>query len=215
MTYKSFFPALSLVFLLSGCAAFLPKGEAPDRLYTLNAPKDIASGNSRAPHNLQILVPEINPGIDTEQIALRREDNRINYFAQAKWAAILPELTQSVIVESFNNSQQLKSVGSDLIVMRDSFQLLLEIRDFQAEYLQQNAPPSANVRVTAKLIKSPTNEIIFTRTYHKLEPASDNTLNDVVRAIDVANQHILRQIIADTANVLRNQPVIKSTALDY
>ncbi|MDB5478694.1 MAG: hypothetical protein JWM96_1189 [Alphaproteobacteria bacterium] len=193
--------ALSLL-LLSGCS-LLPKGAEAPRLFTLNPPQMAAqNASARLPVNLQILLPQVVPGLDGERIALRRSDNQIDYYADTKWAGNLNAVVQSVLVESFDASGALKSVGNDLITMNEDYALLVEIRDFQSEYIINTTTPRAHIRLAVKLIRKDTNEILSTRVYDQKENSEGDGMQQIITAFDIAFQRAAKNITADTVQLL-------------
>jgi ABC-type uncharacterized transport system auxiliary subunit len=79
----------AILMILTSCSSLPPKGDPAPRLYTLNvvaAPqsKDIQS----MPVGLKIVKPQVAPGLDTECIVLRQNDNQINYYADENMNSI-------------------------------------------------------------------------------------------------------------------------------
>lgn len=202
---------LSLIVMtalsLTACGSLLPKGDPAPRLYTLNAPPSAPGTTKKLPFDMQILMPQAAPGLDTERVILRTTDNRIDYYADAKWAGTAPALVQSVLVESFEKNNTLHAVGSDLVSMSQHYNLQIEIRDFQSEYIVNTTMPRAHVRLVAKLIKADTNKVIATTSYDETNVAGSNTLQNIVIAFDRALQQATNRIITDTTNILGQQPL--------
>jgi len=189
------------LFLLTACGSLLPKGAPAPRLYTLNAPRTMETGN-KIPVRLQILLPQATPGLETERIVLRNTDNQVDYFADTKWTGTLTALVQSLLVESFDNTRRLESVGSDLVAINQNYNLLIEIRDFQAEYRKGAAAPYAHVRLVAKLIKADTNDVLTTATYNESVAANGNSLQEIIPAFDAAWQKVSSEIVRDSLQKL-------------
>jgi cholesterol transport system auxiliary component len=160
--------------------------------------------------SLQIMQPQATPGLDSERIILRRDDNRIDYVSDAKWSGNLNSMMQSLLVESFDRSHALKAVGSDLVAMSHDYTLLIEIRDFQAEYLASNPVPRAHVRLTAKLIKADTATVVATRNYEEKEAATGDDLTSIVHAFDTATQNALQKVVSETIATLQAQTKTKA-----
>jgi len=184
------FTFLLALSLLTGCASILPKGPPAAKLYTLNPPQ-VTQSAKRLPVSLQVLMPQAAPGLETERIALRKDDNQIDYYADVRWASSLNAMVQSLLVESFENSHSLKAVGNDLVEMSPSHSLLIEIRDFQIEGSQ------AHVRLTAKLMKADKQEIILTRSYDEKAAVDSNDMTHIMKAFDNAYQEAARKLVAD------------------
>jgi len=201
---KHFTLIVASLLLLTACGSLLPKGAPAPRQYTLNAPRNVETG-ARLPVRLQILIPQATPGLETERIVLRNTDNQVDYFADTKWTGTLTALVQSLLVESFDNSHRLESVGSDLVAINQNYNLLIEIRDFQAEYIKGSSTPRAHIRLIAKLIKSDMNDVLTTVTYNETAMASGNNLQEIIPAFDEAWQKASTRIVSDTLQNLSQQ----------
>jgi cholesterol transport system auxiliary component len=195
---------LFLAFTLTACASILPKGAPAPRQYTLNAPHETVAGDN-LPVSLQILIPQVKPGLETDRIVLRRTDNQVDYFADTKWAGNLAALTQSLLVESFESTHRLQSVSNDLVATNQNYNLSIEIRDFQAEYIANSTTPRAHIQLVAKLIRSDTNVVVATSSYNETEIATDNTMETIIPAFDKAWQRSTTKLIADMLQDLQQQ----------
>ena len=190
---KTFVLLLSLA-LLSGCSSLF-KGPPAAKIYTLNTPQVSLNTGARLPVSLQVLLPQAAPGLDTERIALRKDDNQIDYYAGARWASGLNLLVQSLLVESFDNSHALTSVGNDTAAIKQDYSLLVEIRDFQMESDQSHQV--AHVRLVAKLLQAGSQNVIMTRSYDEKIAAEENRMSAIMKAFDKAYQSTARKLVAD------------------
>lgn len=198
---------------LGGCGSLLPKGGPAPRLYTLNAlvaPKQV---KEPLPISLKILKPQAAPGLETERIALRKNNNEIDYYADVRWATDAPALLQSALVESFEASHRLRSVSNDLAVLRSDYDLLIELRDFQAEY-KGTQTETARVRLTAKLINTASDEIIKSIPYEQVEPVKSQSINGIVAAFDRAQQAIAQKLVSDILWEVQHVPVAPVSVAD-
>jgi len=196
---KKTFALLLTIALLSGCASLLPKGPPAAKLYTLN-PAPIAQSNTpRLPVNLQILMPQASPGLESERVAVRKDDNQIDYYAGIRWASNLNTLVQSLVVESFDNSHALKSVGNDLIAMNPTHNLLIEIRDFQVE------DNKTHVRLVVKLMKTDTQQVIMTRSYDEKAAIENNDVAHIMKSFDKAYQQAAGTMVTDIISQLNSK----------
>lgn len=200
--------ALSAAFLIAACGSILPKGPPAPTLYTLNPVAMETNGDAASviPVSLRILMPQAAPGLETQKIVLRKENNQIDYFAGIEWTGTLGALIQHELVESFDGTKQLASVSNDLVPITQNYSLLIEIQDFQIGY--DKSTPVGHVRLTAKLIDVAQNKILTTTTYAEDETARANTAQAVVLALDTAFQRASAKIVTDTLQTLR-QTVIK------
>lgn len=198
------------VFLaVSGCVELPGVNQDPPRLYVLT-PKSTYPKNLPTV-NWQLLVetPVSPAGLNTARIALQDSPIELRFFQQAKWTDFAPKMVQALIIESFENSGRIVSVGREQIGLRADFVLKAELREFQAEYETRlpagtkalgpgEAPPWARVRVNVKLVKMPQREIVATQTFERRMRANANTMSDIIGAFDDALGKALKSIVVWT-----------------
>jgi cholesterol transport system auxiliary component len=181
-----------------GCSPvrLLTSGRPPS-LYTLTPAKEFAAGLPRAAWQLLIETPLANSAVDTPRIALGQVGNRLTYYADANWIDTGPDMIQSLLVESFENSRRIVAVGAERSGLRADFILKTDLRDFQATVLDEDgkSPPEARVRINAKLVRMPRRNIIASDTFEATIRAQTPSLRDVVAAFDRAAETVLRRIV--------------------
>jgi cholesterol transport system auxiliary component len=137
---------------LAGCSAVITGGGDPPRLYTVN-PRTGGAGAVRVQWTLEVPVPTAPQGLNTQRIALRRSAVSLEYYGGANWIDVAPEMVQTVLVQSFENSGAIAGVARDATRLRPDYVLVTELRDFQAEYDAANGAPLAHVRIMARLLR--------------------------------------------------------------
>ncbi len=193
---------VSLLLLLAACGSVLPEGRTAPQLYTLNT-ADITKAANRLPYRLEITQPQAKPGLDNNRIALRRDANRLDYFADTRWAGELNTLLQTLLVSSFDHSQALQAVGNDLVSMNKDYSLLVEIHAFEADY--ENDAPVAHVKLAAKLIRLSDKTIISTHMYEAQQAPQSKTMAAMVQALDQAWQQASQQLVQENLEILAQQ----------
>lgn len=173
---------------------FLPGSADPPRLFVLSPkstyPKELPTIRSQ----LTIDLPVAEAGLNTARIAVRRSPISLEYYARANWIDTAPTMVQTLLVESFENSGKIVSVGRQSVTLRPDFSLLTELREFQSEYLS-GAEPSVRVRLNVKLVKMPQRIIIAAKSFERVEPAADGELPAVVAAFDTALGKVLKRTV--------------------
>ena len=109
-------------------------------------------------------------------------------------------MLQGLIVESFENSGMITSVGRQSVGLRSDFVLLVEMREFQMEYFGSGAP-GAHVRINCKLVEMPDRLIIANESFEATEPATSDTMLHIVDSMDVALGKVLKGIVRWTLTV--------------
>jgi cholesterol transport system auxiliary component len=170
---------------LTGCATLNPT--APS-LYTLTPRAALDSALPRVDWQLLVEAPAAAAGIDTPRIALARTPTSLDYFADVSWADRVPNMVQGLIVQSFEDSGRIVSVGRDTVGLRSDFVLKSELRDFQAEYGTAGAamPDRVHVRLSAKLVAMPRRTIEAGETFEAVVPVRGRAFTDVIAAFDEA-----------------------------
>ncbi|MCS6948261.1 MAG: ABC-type transport auxiliary lipoprotein family protein, partial [Steroidobacteraceae bacterium] len=182
---------------LAACSG-LQSRSAPTVVYTLNAPvfaPDQASlgGRLRA-FALQIERPDAGPGLGGAQIALRRADNRLDYFAASVWAAPLPQLLEALLLETLRSSARLGTVHDDRAPFASDFLLRIGIRRFDADYSVSAAAPVIRVAFDCAIGTRADRRVIDQFSVTAESPAAANRLTAVIGAFEVATQRALLQI---------------------
>ena len=204
--------AFGVTALAAGLAACveIPVGkEAPPRLYVLTPKSTYPDSIPKADWQLLVETPVSPAGLSTARIALQDSPIELRYFEYANWIDFAPKMVQALIIESFENSGKIISVGREQIGLRSDFVLKTELREFQAEYedrlpvdtkeLGPNAPaPWVRVRLNAKLVKMPQREIVAHQTFERRVRAQENRMNAIIDAFDDALGKTLKSVVVWT-----------------
>ena len=135
---------LTLALLVPGCGGNLlglPEGPAPD-IYTLTPKSTFDNDLPKVKWQLVVDQPTAARGLDTDRIALHPEPTEIKYYAGARWTDRAPDMVQTLMLESFENTGKIVAVGRQTIGLRSDFNLVSDLREFQAEYTKGNDIPS-------------------------------------------------------------------------
>jgi cholesterol transport system auxiliary component len=187
---------LAAAAALAGCGSGLLPGITadPPQLFVLTPKSTFSKNLPRVDWQLTIDKPIAQAGLATARIALRQNPISLEYYARANWIDTAPQMVQTLLVESFENSNRIISVGRQSVTLRADYSLLTELREFQAEY-DGPGPPKARVRINAKLVKMPQRIIIATLTVERIQPAARGDMKAVVEAFDSALGKALKRIV--------------------
>ena len=194
--------ASSILWLAAtaGCGLSLPgQGEAP-KLYTLSPKSTFDQALPRADWQLVVDIPVAAGGLNTNRIALQTKPIEMQYYALAQWTETAPQMVQTLLVESFENTGKIVAVGRRAIGLRSDFNLKSELREFQAEYPAGAKVPTIRVRVNAKVIRQPQRAIIASRNFEQRVVSGGSGMDDVVVAFDEALGKVLKEIVEWTLN---------------
>jgi cholesterol transport system auxiliary component len=192
---------LLAAFCLGGCSTLTG---APPSLYVLQPKTTYDTNLPKVGYQLVIQTPDAPQSLDVSRIALARSPTTIDYFANSAWTDRAPVMVQDLLVESFENTGKIVSVGRDTTGLRADYVLLTDLRDFEARYYQgTDKPPQVRVRITAKLIKMPEREIIGGLDAVKVSDAEKNDIDSIVAAFGEATGNTMKMIVQWT---LRTAP---------
>ena len=184
--------------LLPGCGGNLLFSQPP-RLYTLTPKSTFEPGLPEVDWQLLVEIPTSSAGLDSSRIALREAAYQLNYFAERAWTARAPEMVQTLLVESFENSDRIVSVGREAVGLRADYVLKTELREFQAEYdttdAAERGPPLIRVAINAKLVQIPEREIIANASFSDIEQPAVNEFDAVIAAFDDALGTVMGDIV--------------------
>lgn len=187
-----------LALALGGCAGVL--APTPARLYTLNPAVRFAPDLPRAEFQLLVEAPVAGAALDTQRIAVEKTQTSIDYLAESSWTDRAPAMIQGLIVQSFEDSRRIVSVGRDSVGLRSDLVLRSELRDFEAEYSTPGAgnPDRVRVRLAAKLIGMPRRTIEAGETFEAVVPVKEPGVPGIVTAFDTALRQVMEQLVAWT-----------------
>jgi cholesterol transport system auxiliary component len=182
-----------LALVPAGCSSLLAGAPAPN-LYTLTpVPAGDFPSGARVSWQLLVDPPVSSAALDTERIALSRSATTVDYFADAAWTDHAPLMVQALIIQSFENSGRIASVGRDSVALRADYVLTSEMRHFEADYA--TGSPVVRVQLTAKLVKIPDRAIVAHQSFDATQPAAANQVPSVVDAFNAALHKALRQLV--------------------
>ena len=188
---------IALALLLPGCGGNLlglPEGPAPD-IYTLTPKNTFDSDLPTVKWQLVVDQPTAAGGLDTDRIAVHPDPTEIKYYAGARWTDRAPDMVQTLMLESFENTGKIVAVGKQTIGLRSDFNLVSDLREFQAEYKPGSQIPSVRVQINVKIVKQPRQQIIASNNFERVVEAKSGDIKDVVLAFDDALGKVLRRVV--------------------
>ena len=187
--------ALPASALAAACSNLVPGQTEPPELFRLTPKSTFREDLPPVDWQLVLETPTADAGLNTTRVALQRSPFRLEYFARSSWTDRAPLMIQTLMIESFENSGKIISVGRrGALGLRADFVLETELREFQAEYFHDGLP-QARVALTTKMIEMPQRGIIASRTFNRSVPAEADRLDDVIVAFDQALGKVLRDLV--------------------
>lgn len=182
---------------LAGCSLpDLGSGPPPD-LYVLSPKSTFPEDLPTVEWQLVVEEPSTAKGIDTDRIAIAPSALEVKYLAGSRWADRAPRMVQQLLIQSFENSKKIVSVGRQSIGLRSDYVLKVELREFQAEKTVEGGTV-AHVRVNLKLVRVALGQIVGSESFDILKPANSESVPDIVQAFDDAVGAVLKRAVAWT-----------------
>ncbi len=184
-----------LVLCLSGC---ISAGAKKTVVYTPQVATQQASSEPAVTWQIRIDAPSTSDFLDSTRIAVRRGGNVLQVFEGARWSDNVPDLLQDNVTQNFNDSGKITAVaGLKNNTVSDAL-LLLDIRQFEAVYEDNDRSATAVISVQAKVQSLKTNRIIASKHFLVKTPAAGTKIPQVMSAFDSAMQQLSEDILTWT-----------------
>lgn len=170
---------------LAGCG-----GNKPPQTFDLTAPERLARSGAFS-GNLVVAEPVANATLDGQRVVVKPTSGEITYLPDAQWSDRLPKLVQAKIIEAYENSSRIKSVGRPGDRLTVDYQLVSELRAFEIDA----ATGAATVELTVKVINDKTGKIVAGRVFSARRPVGAIDGPNGTRALDAALGEVLSSLV--------------------
>ena len=190
---------IALMMFLTSCVdpLSLVSGEPP-RLFDLTPKSTFDETLPEAPARLSVDVPTATAGLNTARIALKPTPTQFEYYAGARWVDVVPVMTQTLLLESLDTSEKIDVLGRGAYGLRADYGLLVNIREFQAEYSDVDDPPDVRIRFQARLVTMPRRTHVSSTSVVGLATAESRKLSDIINAFDLAFGRAAKDLVSWT-----------------
>jgi cholesterol transport system auxiliary component len=195
--------ALALAMGTAACSSGLHSDEPPLETYVLRATAAASPPSANPLPSLRVSRPLAAPGLDTERIVLMQSDHRSSYYARSRWAARLPDVVQSLAVETFRATGAWQSVEDARLSIPAQYFLEVTIRRFEADYTGRTDAPVVQVSLDCALARRTDRELVAAFSAESSANAAENRLGAVVDAFERAANQALATAAARSADALR------------
>ena len=179
--------AALLALALAGCS-----GGKPPQTFDLTAPRAPARSGAFS-GNLVVAEPIANATLDGQRVVVKPASGEITYLPNVQWSDRLPKLVQAKIIEAYENSSRIRSVGRPGDRLSVDYQLVSELRAFEIDA----ATGAATVELTAKVINDKSGKIVAGRVFtarRAVGAAIDGAA--ATRALDAALGEVLSRLVS-------------------
>jgi len=177
---------------LTGCA--LPGSGPPPQRVRLNPATSFPPNMPSAGWKLVVSEPSATLSINTARIMVIDRAGTIQYLANGEWASRAPEMVMELLVESFQNSNRILTVGDRRSRIRPDFELESRLTAFQ---IVAESPTSGVVHVSldASLLQRPQRNVLSSLPFSSSAEVNSRTLEAVFAAFDGALQDVMSQVV--------------------
>jgi cholesterol transport system auxiliary component len=188
---------LVLAVVLGASCGFLPERE-PVTIYQPVRTATIADPQwPSVTWSLLVSRPVAGAQIDSERINVQPAPGTVQVYKSAAWTDAAPDLLQMALLRGFEESEKILAVSRAGGGVRGQYQLLTELRSFQAVYAQPGRP-EAVVEIYARLVHTNDGHVIAARSFRQAEPATGEDLGVVVEAFSRALDRSTADIVGWT-----------------
>ncbi len=206
--------ALSAALAIAGCQGLIPGATRdPPRLYELTPKSTFDPNLPRVRSQLVVETPESASGLTTSRIAVKQRPTTLDYYARSEWTDLAPRLVQTKLIESFENSGKIVSVGREGSGLRSDYVLKSELRHFEAQ-LYETEKPLIRVVVNVKLVKMPAREIVANRSFERTHKVDSANIDQLVEGFDEALGGVLKRVVEWTIREMdaRDRGIVRAPA---
>lgn len=174
---------------LAGCSGLATLGAVtrPVALYEVSPKSTYDADLPEITAQLVVEEPTAASSVNTDRIAVKPNFYQVEYFPTARWVDRAPQMVQTRLLESFENSERVASVGRQAIGLSADYTLVSDLREFQAEVSDgPGSPLVAMVQLNLKIIKAPQGLILASRSFSAESPVASEEMHDIVAAFDEA-----------------------------
>lgn len=113
---------------------------------------------------LQIARPYADSAHDSARILVRPQPGELQVYKGAAWTQPAPDLVLDTLLRAFADSERLAGVARRGEGVNAEYELLLDLRRFEAEY-DGGTAPQARVALGARLVHNADNRVVASRVF--------------------------------------------------
>lgn len=175
---------------LAGCGG-LRSNAAPDQIYVLHAVRPAAAANV-VPGVLVVPRLVVQPGLDTDRIALSRAGNELDFYAASRWGGNLSQVLGAFALQSMAGGFATVSSGGQGVGAA-AYELLLTVRHFEAAYGNDGAP-EVRIALECLLVATAPRRVLGSCDTEVREPAGENRMAAIVMAFERGAQRAFGEV---------------------
>ena len=194
VTRRAFGGLMISVSVVALAACSLPGERKAPRRVRLTPAQDFPPSMPSVAWTLMVNEPQATLSLNSAKVAYIGEKKQIEYLATAEWASRAPEMIMELLVESFQNSNKILTVGDRRARIRSDFELDTRLVEFYFEQTDKDAG-EVRVKLETTLIKRPQRSPLATLSFESTSPVSPRSLDNIVAAFDESLRDVMEQTV--------------------
>ena len=183
--------ALGLMALIGACS--LGETVKPEEYATFALEFELpAAAGDPLPWQLAIEQPVAPDALAGVRVATRESDGSYGVLKSARWSERAPELVQSALVRTFEDSGRLRGVARSNSALRSDYVLLTEVRAFESDYRKGGA--EAHIALSAKFARSGPRDVLAARVFEQSVAAQGTSPRAVATAFGKAAERLMPEL---------------------
>lgn len=197
---RNLMAACGLCALLGGCAGLssLTSATEPTELFTLTPKSTFDPGLPRLRQQIVVAEPTASAAVSTDRIAVQPSPLKVEFLPGVRWIDNAPAIIQTLLIESFENSQKVDAVGRSAVSLRADYLIVTDLREFSALVVPEaaeDAPLRIWVMLNMKVVDADRDRIIASRSFSEKVDAQSDAAEDIATAFDLALGRVMRKSV--------------------
>ena len=198
--FRNFYILTISSILFSACS-FQPVALPQENTYALTAASQQQFATKPTAITLLINTPIANSAYHNAKMAYAMQPYQIRYFSYNRWVASPTDMLQSVMAESFRNSNYFHAVVAAPFSGSTNIRLDTQLLDF-TQYFHGNSS-EFHMALQMTLTDNTTDQILLSRSFQATVKAPSNNPQGGVIAANQATQQILNQAVSAVVSYLK------------
>lgn len=179
--------------MVAGCALLAPP-EPPSDTFDLAAPTRFAEPVGSSSAQLAVTEPTTVGALDSERILVRPSPLEVTYLARSRWSDRVSRLVQRRLIDAFQNSEGISSVGLPGGAVANDVGLVTDLRTFHVDA----AAGVAEIEIMARLVAERDGRVIASRRIEADSAVSGDGAADMAAALNAAFAEAAQEIVTWT-----------------
>lgn len=178
--------AAALAALAAGCAT-----QPALVTYGLAAPEERVTGAGRLPGLVLVAEPTTIELYASERVVVREPDGALSYLPGVRYAASLPALVQTRLIETFENASRIGGVARPGDRVSPDYQLNSTLRTFQVDA----ATGLAVVEIAVRAVREEDGRVAAARVFSAQVPVASVTGPNAMAGLEAALGQVMLDIV--------------------